>query len=62
MKIVEGGVTAALGFKAASTAAGIKYKERKDMAMIFSEAPCCAAGTFTTNVVKLPRLNGIRWL
>lgn len=52
MKIVEGGVTAALGFKAASTAAGIKYKERKDMAMIFSEAPCCAAGTFTTNVVK----------
>lgn len=52
MKIIEGGVTAARGFQAASTAAEIKYKDRKDMAMIFSEAPCCVAGTFTTNVVK----------
>lgn len=52
MKMIEGGVTAAQGFEAASTAAGIKYKERKDMAMIFSTAPCRAAGTFTTNVVK----------
>ena len=50
--MIEGGVTAAQGFEAASTAAGIKYKERKDMAMIFSTAPCRAAGTFTTNVVK----------
>ncbi len=48
----EGGVTAAKGFKAAGTEAGIKYKNRKDMAMIYSEAPCKAAGTFTTNVVK----------
>ncbi|PNV59354.1 ornithine acetyltransferase [Clostridium sp. chh4-2] len=52
MKKIEGGVTAAKGFKAASTAAGIKYKDRTDMAMIYSEAPCKAAGTFTTNVVK----------
>ena len=48
----EGGVTAAKGFKAASTAAGIKYKDRTDMAMIYSQVPCKAAGTFTTNVVK----------
>ena len=52
MKQTDGGVTAAKGFKAASAAAGIKYKDRKDMAMIYSEAPCKAAGTFTTNIVK----------
>ena len=52
MKRITGGVTAAAGFQAASVAAGIKYKDRKDMAMIFSEAPCHVAGTFTTNVVK----------
>lgn len=52
MKIIEGGVTAAKGFQTASTAAGIKYKDRKDMAMIYSEKPCKAAGTFTTNIVK----------
>ena len=52
MKQITGGVTAAKGFMAASTAAGIKYKDRKDMAMIYSEVPCIAAGTFTTNIVK----------
>ena len=52
MKIIEGGVTAAAGFQTASTAAGIKYKNRKDMALIYSEKPCMAAGTFTTNLVK----------
>lgn len=52
IKIITGGVTAAKGFKAASTAAGIKYKDRQDMAMIYSQKPCRSAGTFTTNVVK----------
>ena len=52
MKQIKGGVTAAKGFKAASTAAGIKYKDRTDMAMIYSEVPCAAAGTFTINIVK----------
>ena len=52
IKIITGGVTAAKGFKAASTAAGIKYKDRQDMAMIYSQEPCRSAGTFTTNVVK----------
>ncbi len=52
MKIITGGVTAAKGFQAASTAAGIKYKGRTDMAMVYSEVPCVAAGTFTTNIVK----------
>ena len=52
MKIIEGGVTAAKGFEAASAAAGIKYQGRTDMALIYSKEPCKAAGTFTTNVVK----------
>lgn len=52
MKIIEGGVTAAKGFEAASAEAQIKYKDRKDMALVYSQVPCVAAGTFTTNVVK----------
>lgn len=51
MQIIEGGVTAAKGFCAIGIHAGIK-KDKKDMAMIASAAPCQAAGTFTTNVVK----------
>ena len=52
MEIRKGGITAAKGFEAASAAAGIKYKDRTDMALVYSQVPCAAAGTFTTNVVK----------
>ena len=52
MKMIDGGVTAPKGFYAASTAAGIKYSDRDDMAMIVSEADCVTAGTYTKNVVK----------
>lgn len=52
MKKIDGGVTAAKGFEAAAAEAQIKYKDRKDMALIYSQVPCAAAGTFTTNVVK----------
>ena len=52
MEIIKGGVTAAKGFEAASTAAGIKYTNRTDMALVYSQVPCEVAGTFTTNVVK----------
>ena len=52
MKQIPGGVTAAKGFEAAGVEAGIKYKNRMDMALVYSEQPCKAAGTFTTNVVK----------
>ena len=52
MKVITGGVTAAKGFEAAATAAQIKYKDRTDMAMVYSQVPCVCAGTFTTNVVK----------
>lgn len=52
MQMIEGGVTAAKGFEAAAAAAGIKYQNRTDMVLIYSEKPCKVAGTFTTNVVK----------
>lgn len=52
MKIIEGGVTAAQGFEAAGVEAAIKYQNRKDMAMVYSDVPCTAAGVFTSNVVK----------
>ena len=52
MKYIEGSVTAAKGFYASSAAAGIKYQNRTDMAMIYSQKPCVAAGTFTRNIVK----------
>ncbi len=51
-QLAKGGVTSPQGFKAASTAAGIKYQGRTDMAMVCSEVPCECAGTFTSNVVK----------
>ena len=52
MKQIEGGVTAAKGFQAAGAEAAVKYQNRKDMALIYSEAPCRVAGTFTSNLVK----------
>ncbi len=52
MKTIDGGVTAAMGFEAAGVEAAVKYQNRRDMALIYSTAPCKAAGTFTTNVVK----------
>lgn len=51
IKIIDGGVTSAKGFKAAGTYVGIK-KKRKDMALVYSTVPSYGAGTFTTNVVK----------
>lgn len=54
MKQIEGGVTAAKGFQATGLEVGIKagHAGKKDMAMVYSEVPCKAAGTFTSNVVK----------
>lgn len=52
LKIIKGGVTAPKGFEAAAAAAGIKYQDRTDMALIYSKEPCKVAGTFTTNIVK----------
>lgn len=52
MRIINGGVASPKGFETSSVEANIKYKNRKDMALIYSETPCKMAGTFTKNVVK----------
>ena len=49
---MDGGVNAPKGYEASGIEAGIKYENRKDMALVFSTEPASVAGTFTTNVVK----------
>lgn len=48
----EGSITTPEGFWAAGVACGIKVTGKKDLAVVFSEMPCVAAATFTTNKVK----------
>ena len=52
MNIIEGGIASPIGFEAAGVEAQVKYENRKDMAIIYSQKPCVVAGTFTSNVVK----------
>ncbi len=52
MKIIQGGVTAPMGFTAHGIYCGIKKSKRKDLSLIVSERLCDAAGTFTTNKVQ----------
>jgi len=40
------------GFVAGAVAAGLKKDGKKDLGIIFSEVPACAAGVFTTNQVQ----------
>ncbi len=52
MKQIRGGVTAAKGFLAEGIHVGIrKNKEKKDLALVYSEVPCAAAAVYTTNKV-----------
>jgi glutamate N-acetyltransferase/amino-acid N-acetyltransferase len=48
---VEGGVTAAQGFRACGVAAGIKYRERRDLALVVADRPAAVAAVYTTNKV-----------
>ena len=53
MKLIDGGVCAAKGFRASGIHCGIrKNKTKRDLALIFSETPCSAAAVYTTNLVK----------
>ena len=54
MKQINGGVTAAKGFRAWGVHCGVKGKklEKKDLAIILSERECAAAATYTMNRVK----------
>ena len=51
IRMVEGGVLAARGFRAAGVPAAIKYEGRNDVALLVADAPCAAAAVFTTNKV-----------
>jgi glutamate N-acetyltransferase/amino-acid acetyltransferase len=53
VKVIDGGINAAKGYKVASVRAGIKESSQKrDMALVKSEVPAVVAGTFTKNLVK----------
>jgi glutamate N-acetyltransferase/amino-acid N-acetyltransferase len=46
------GVTAPLGFLAGAVAAGLRTRSgRDDLALLFSESPCVAAGLFTSSAI-----------
>lgn len=53
VKVISGGVTAAKGYKVASTRVGIKPKgTNRDLTLIASDVPAVCVGTFTRNLVK----------
>ncbi len=53
MQWIEGGVTAAKGYKAAGEHLGIRKKPgKRDVALLVSETPASAAGCYTQNLVK----------
>ena len=53
MKMITGGVCAPKGFKAGGIHCGIrKNKDKRDLALIYSEVPAAAAATYTSNLVK----------
>lgn len=51
MKKIDGGITAVSGVRAAGVHAGLKKSEKKDVALIVTDAPAVAAGVFTKNSV-----------
>ncbi len=53
LKEITGGVCAAKGFTANGVHCGIrKNKSKRDLALIYSEVPACAAAVYTQNLVK----------
>ena len=53
MKLINGGVTAAQGFKASGVHCGIRRNTSKnDLSLIVSEVKASAAAVYTTNLVK----------
>ncbi len=50
--VVSGTVTSPQGFLAGAVESGIKSHKGLDLAILYSEVPCVAAGVFTTNAIK----------
>jgi glutamate N-acetyltransferase/amino-acid N-acetyltransferase len=51
-QVIEGGVTAPKGFRAAGVTAGLKPSGAPDLALIVSDCEAIAAGVFTTSQVR----------
>jgi len=51
IEVIEGGVTAPAGFRAAGIHSGVK-REKKDLSLLVSDRACSGAGVYTTNRVK----------
>jgi glutamate N-acetyltransferase / amino-acid N-acetyltransferase len=51
-QVVNGGITAPKGYRAAGITAGLKSTGAKDLALILSESEAIAAGVFTTSQVR----------
>jgi glutamate N-acetyltransferase / amino-acid N-acetyltransferase len=51
-KPIDGGVAAPKGFYAVGVQAGIKYPDKYDVALVYSEVQAQAAGVYTKNLVK----------
>ncbi|MFW6288010.1 MAG: bifunctional ornithine acetyltransferase/N-acetylglutamate synthase, partial [bacterium] len=52
IKKIDGGITAAGGYKAAGLSCGIKKSGKKDLALVYSEVPAVGAAVFTKNHFK----------
>jgi glutamate N-acetyltransferase/amino-acid N-acetyltransferase len=52
MDWINGGVTAARGFRASGVFAGIKRSRKPDLALLVADGPCTAAGVFTRNRIQ----------
>jgi glutamate N-acetyltransferase / amino-acid N-acetyltransferase len=55
---ISGGITAAAGFSAGGSKAGIKKSGGNDIALLYSATKCTAAGAFTTNKI---RASSVTW-
>jgi glutamate N-acetyltransferase/amino-acid N-acetyltransferase len=52
LKVIDGGVTAPHGFRAAGIACGIKASGKPDLALVAADRPVSTAAIFTTNQAK----------
>ncbi len=53
IKLIEGGVTAAAGFRASGVHCGIRHnRKKKDISLIVCDRPAAAAAVYTQNLVK----------
>jgi len=54
LHVPGGTITSPVGFQAGAICAHIKANDKLDLAILYSERNCSAAGVFTTNMVKAP--------